>query len=111
MNERTRVHREWHKDLVLFLIEIVWCEKCGTTDPGPPGKFDHAHRLKRRFIGYLTEADHDEYMMAAKLCRKCHIELDENWDRDDDENFDAHRHMYDVITEIVRKRVFDIHVA
>lgn len=111
MNTKTQVHREWHKDLELFLAPICWCEKCGTTDPGPPGKFDLAHRKKRRFIGYETQSDHDEYMMAAKLCRKCHIGLDENWNRDDIEDFDAHRHMYEVITNIVNNRTFDVQIA
>jgi len=108
---RAAVHREWQKDLVTFLAPIVWCELCGTTDPGPPGKFDHAHRVKKRFIGYETERDHDEYMMAAKLCRKCHISLDENWNKEEDDDFDAHRHMHETITELCRKRTFDIQVA
>lgn len=111
MNTKALVHREWHKDLVEFLDPICWCEKCGTTDPGLPGKFDIAHRKKRRFIGYQTEQDHEEYMMAAKLCRKCHIELDENWNREDVEDFDAHKHMYEVITELCRIRSFDVQIA
>lgn len=110
-NEKALVHQEWHKDLVIFLKDVVWCEKCGTTDPGPPGKFDHAHRKKRRFIGYQTQSDHDEYMMAAKLCRKCHTGLDENWNNEASGDFDAHQIMYDIITNIVNNRSFDYHVA
>lgn len=110
-NTKALVHRQWHGDLAAFLAPIVWCEKCGTTDPGPPGKFDLAHRKKKRFIGYETELDHQEYMTAAKLCRKCHIGLDENWNKEDNLDFDAHRHMYEVITDIVNRRTFDVHVA
>jgi hypothetical protein len=111
MSTRTLVHRQWHGDLAAMLAPIVWCEKCGTTDPGPPGKFDLAHRKKRRFIGHQIESDYEEYMMAAKLCRQCHISLDENWNSEGGDNFDAHKIMYEVITDIVNKRTFDVQIA
>ena len=33
----------------------------------------HGHRLKRRFIGWRTEEDHQEYLTAAKLCVDCDV--------------------------------------
>lgn len=101
MTPRKKQHNIWHKELVLLLIDITWCEKCGI-QVGPNG--DKAHRKKRYDIGWKTEEDHQEYLMAARLCRECHKGLDENYNKDKDPNFDAHQIMFDTITDLINKR-------
>lgn len=101
MTPRKKQHNKWHRELVDKLAHITWCEKCGGTDCGI---LDIAHRKKRYDIGWKTEEDHQEYLMAAKIGRSHHTALDENWNRDNDPNFDAHQIMYDEITYLIEIR-------
>lgn len=94
MNQRKKQHVVWGRQLERYLSRITWCERCKST----PRHLETAHRLKRRFIGWRSAEDHLEYFMAAKLCRKCHVDLDEF------KGEDAHKRMFDVITRIVIDR-------
>lgn len=104
MTPRKKQHNKWHKELVKSLESIQWCEICGTTSQNP--QLQHAHRKKRYDIGWKTEENHKEYLMAAKLCQTCHAGLDENWNSAHDSEFDSHKIMYDVITNIVDTRLW-----
>jgi len=103
MTPRKKQHNKWHIELKSKLALITWCEDCGATD-GSCGILDIAHRKKRYDIGWKTEDDHQEYLMAAKIGRKHHTAVDENWNKDNDPDFDAHQIMYDYITRLVEAR-------
>ena len=103
MNARAKVHKRWDAELTKKLAPITWCERCGAAD-GSCGMLTKAHRKKRRFIGWRTEEDHQEYMMAAKLGLYCHQFYDENWNKENDPEFDAHQIMFDDITQMIRVR-------
>lgn len=100
MNARTSQHREWGRELVQYLKKVRTCERCRMRPAT-----DHAHRLKRRFLGWRLDGkegrpnlDRLEYFMAAKLCRRCHTDLDEY------KGEGAHERMFTVVTRIVLGR-------
>jgi hypothetical protein len=94
MNQRKAQHNGWAEELKIYLSKILMCEMCRIRKAT-----DHAHRLKRRLIGWRTDLDRLEYFMAAKLCRRCHKSLDEYVGPQD-----AHERMFLIITRIAVAR-------
>lgn len=92
MTAKKRQHNIWARWLAKALALITWCERCHAR-PGPD-YLDTAHRLKRDLIGWRTEDDRAEYMTAVKLCRNCHIELEEATGED------VHQEMFEEVTRI-----------
>jgi hypothetical protein len=93
MNNRKAQHNEWAKELKVYLMRIIWCERCKKRRAT-----DIAHRLKRRLIGWRTELDRAEYFMAAKLCRPCHRDLDEHV------GDGGHERMFLIVTRLAETR-------
>ena len=89
ISQRSKDRRKWAAELKEKLSDIVWCEQCGTTSE----ILDIAHRLKRTKI-----TSHQEFLMAAKLCRPCHTDYDEY------KGDDPHQRMYDGITKLIVER-------
>lgn len=101
MSLRTDQHKKWTAEWYSLHEDIVWCEQCGSTSCWP---LQMAHRLKRVELGYETEEDKKEYFMAAKLGQPCHRKYDENFNKDQTSDFDAHKIMFDGITALIEKR-------
>ena len=93
MNQRKRQHEQWDGELTAYLEKILFCEICRIRPAT-----DKAHRLKRRFIGWRSDLDRQEYFMAAKLCRLCHERLDEG------HGDNVHERMFETITRVVLRR-------
>lgn len=93
MNQRTKDHRRWHKELVTWWAENdmpYHCERCGGTFG-----LAFAHSRKRRFID-----TRELYFEVAALCQKCH-QWTEYGDKD---NPGTHERMERLIKEIIAKR-------
>lgn len=88
MNQKTKNHKKWEKELNKYLENIQWCEICGTSM-----FLTKAHRVKRRFI-----KSREEYLMAIRACVKCHQDLDEG------KREDPHRYMFYKITNVIKNR-------
>lgn len=86
-------HDTWDASLTAALSQIIICERCNKAPAT-----DKAHRLKRDLIGWRDKADQQEYFMAAKLCRPCHIDLDEY------KGPEPHKRMFEIITNIIVTR-------
>ena len=94
MNARTKLHRQWHRELYQFFHDngIEYCEYPGCNSTfGIAG----AHRMKRRFIN-----DRCEYMMAALLCTQCHHHAE--YGTKDEPG--THERMHTIITDIINAR-------
>ncbi len=89
ISQRSKDRRKWGVELKEKLSDIVWCEQCGVTGV----RLDIAHRLKRTKI-----TSHQEFLMAAKLCRPCHTGYDEF------KGENPHERMYQGITKIIVER-------
>jgi len=103
LTNRKKIHNQWDKEAEAKIAHITWCQKCGTTG-SYSNPLTKAHRKKRRFIGFRTEEDHQEYLMVARLCSDCHRGYDENWNKEGVENFDPHQIMFDEITKFIEEQ-------
>lgn len=93
---RKALEAAWDKEIEAQLAHVVWCENCGATGV----RLDRAHRLKRNKIPVKNdiEAWKAEYFMVAKLCRKCHNDLDFATGED------VHGRMFEAVTRLIAQR-------
>lgn len=102
MTPKKTKHNEWDRQIKSLLVFVTVCEICLNAPA-----VEHAHRLKRDLIGWRrngedgnTNEDKLEYFCVAKVCQRCHRDMDEHV------GSDSHKRMFMIVSYCITERIY-----
>lgn len=98
MTPKKKQHNIWDRQIKSLLVFVACCEICNNAPAT-----DHAHRLKRDLISWRTDQDRLEYFCVAKVCRRCHQDMDEHVGED------SHKRMFMIVSYVITERIHRWH--